>query len=45
MDKLPIKFRINLLLIRTWKRFDMWRKGYKKDELMSYLIDNNTDKQ
>jgi len=38
---LPMKLKIKLLFLRTWACFDMWRKGYEKDDLMLYLIDEN----
>lgn len=36
-----MKLKIKLFFLRNWTRFDMWRKGYGKDDLMLYLIDEN----
>lgn len=36
-----MKLKLKLFFLRTWSRFDMWRKGYGKDDLMLYLIDEN----
>ena len=35
-----MKLKFKLFFLRTWTRFDMRRKGYGKDDLMQYLIDN-----
>lgn len=36
-----MKLKLKLFFLRTWTRFDMWRKGYEKHDLMLYLIDEN----
>jgi len=40
-----MKLKIKLFFLRTLARFDMKRKGYEKNDLMSYLIDTTTKKQ
>jgi len=38
-----MKLKIKLFFLRTWNCFDMKRKGYGKDDLMQYLIDQSSD--
>ncbi len=40
-----MKLKIKLLFIRTWTRFNMLRKGYEKEDLMLYLINNKNNQQ